>query len=103
MRAISDRYGAPEAAVAAISAGCDCVLLCGPDVDEHAVVLEALIRAVEQDRLPVKRVEDAMARQRRAKERFLSGAPAGPTPRDWRTVVGCDAHQAIAREMTGYL
>jgi len=103
MRAISDRYGAPEAAVAAISAGCDCVLLCGPDVDQHAIVLEALIRAVEQKRLPVKRVEDAMARQRRAKERFLSGAREAHALRGWREVIGCDEHQAIAREMAGYL
>jgi beta-N-acetylhexosaminidase len=100
MKAISDRYGAPDAAVGAIAAGCDCVLLCGPDADQHARVLEALVRAVEQDRLPAKRVEGAMARQRRAKERFLAGAPA---PRAWREVVGCDEHQAIARAMAEFL
>ncbi len=103
MKAISDRYGAPDAGVAAIAAGCDCVLLCGPDVDGHALVFEALIRAVEQDRLPVKRVEDAMAHQRRMKERFLAGAPETKATRGWREVVGCDEHQAVARAMAEYL
>lgn len=104
MRAISDRYGSDVAAAAAIAAGCDAVLLCGPDLEQHARTLEALIRATEQERLPLTRVEDAMARQRRAKERFLTDGsrpvlPAG----DWRRVVGCDAHQAIAHEMARYL
>jgi beta-N-acetylhexosaminidase len=100
MKAVSDRYGAPEAAVAAVAAGCDCVLLCGPDIDGHAGVLEAFIHAVEQERLQVTRVEGAMARQRRAKERFLAEAPA---PRAWRDVVGCDEHLAIARTMAEFL
>ena len=34
--------------------------------------LEALIYAVEEGRLPLKRIEDALARQRRVKERFLA-------------------------------
>ena len=46
------------------------LLLCGGSQERQAAALEALIRAVEGGRLPVKRVEDAMARQRRAKERF---------------------------------
>ena len=33
--------------------------------------LEALIKAVEQDEIPYKRVEQALAHQRAAKERFL--------------------------------
>lgn len=104
MRAISDRYGVADAAIAAIGAGCDAVLLCGPDVEQHARVLEVLIRATEQARLSLTRVEEAMEGQRRAKERFLlaGGRLARPAD-DWRRVVGCDAHQVVAREMAQYL
>lgn len=103
MRAITDRYGAEEAAVAAIGAGCDAVLLCGPDVEQHARTLEALIHATEQARLPLTRVEDAMTSQRRAKERFLGGARPALPAGDWRRIVGCDTHQAVAHEMAQYL
>ena len=80
MRAISSRYGIPEAAVAAIAAGCDVVLLCGPSQETQVATFEALIRAVEAGTLPLKRVEDALDRHRRAKERFL--APAAPAAAD---------------------
>jgi hypothetical protein len=63
-------------------------------------VLEALIHAGEQDRVPAKRVEGAMAHQQRAKARFLPGAPPSGA---WREVVGCDEHQAIAQAMAEFL
>ena len=68
----------PEAAVKAIAAGCDAVLVCSGNHDLQAATLEALIRAVEQDELPYPRVEQALAHQRAAKERFLGDAPAVP-------------------------
>src|SRR5688572_8225754 len=72
MKAISGRYGVAEATVAAISAGCDAVLMCGADQDLQGRAIEAVIRAVESEELPLTRVEDALARHRRVKERFLS-------------------------------
>ena len=72
MKAISSRYGIPEATVEAIAAGCDAVLMCGASQETQAAALEAVIRAVEQGTLPEKRVEDALARHRRVKERFLA-------------------------------
>ena len=61
----------PAAAVLAIEAGCDGVLICSGDHDTQAAALEALVHAVEDERLPLTRVEDALKRQQRAKERFL--------------------------------
>ena len=78
MKAISERYGVPEATVAAIGAGCDAVLMCGAPQEPQFAALEAVIHAVEEGTLPLKRVEDAMARHRRVKERFL--APPRPRP-----------------------
>jgi beta-N-acetylhexosaminidase len=103
MKAISDRYGTAEAVVAAIAAGCDAVLLCGTDADVQAGALEALIHAIEDGTIPVKRVEDALARHRRVKERFL--APPRPVPLTGtalRTLLGRDEHQAVAAEMARY-
>ena len=74
MKAIAARMPVPEAAVKAIAAGCDVVLVCSGNHDLQVATLEALIRAVEQDELPYRRVEEALAHQRAAKERFLGEA-----------------------------
>lgn len=99
MKAISGRYGLAEATVMAIRAGCDAVLLCGADQDAQARALEAVIRAVESGELPLKRVEDALARHRRVKERFLVRPPVPLHGGALRAVLGADEHQAVAAEM----
>jgi beta-N-acetylhexosaminidase len=105
MKAIADRFAVPEAAVLAIGAGCDGVLICSGDHNKQAAALEALVHAVENERLPFARIEDAMRRQRLTKERFLaSRASARPaSDRMLREVLGCDEHQAVADEMAHYL
>jgi beta-N-acetylhexosaminidase len=104
MKAIAKSYAVPEAAVQAIVAGCDAVLVCSGDVEMQAATLEALVYAVEQDRISYKRLEDAHKRLRRAKERFLA-APVAQAPGSarLRQVLGCDAHQRIAEEMSRFL
>ena len=103
MRAIAGRYGMEEAMVAAIAAGCDAVLMCGTDHAQQAAALEAVIHAVEQEALPFKRVEDALTRHRRVKERFLR--PPRPRPLTGgalRMLLGRDEHQAVAAEMARF-
>jgi beta-N-acetylhexosaminidase len=63
MRAVSDRYGIPEAAVQAVIAGTD--LLClGRDQDHQSflAVRAAIVEAVRSGRLPGQRLEEAAAR-----------------------------------------
>ena len=63
MRAVSDQYGIPEAAVQAVIAGTD--LLClGRDQDHLSflAVRAALVEAVRSGRLPGQRLEEAAAR-----------------------------------------
>jgi len=105
MKAIADRYAVPAAAVMAVEAGCDGILICSGAHDVQASALEALIHAVEDERLPMSRVEDALKRQQRAKERFFAApAPARPLdPRQLRAALGRDEHQAIAQEMARFL
>jgi beta-N-acetylhexosaminidase len=105
MKAIASNYAVPDAAVLAIAAGCDGVLICSADYDTQARTLEALVHAVESDRLPYSRVEDALKRQQRAKERFLGAAmvsrPAGA--KMLRQIIGRDEHRAVADEMARFL
>jgi beta-N-acetylhexosaminidase len=108
MKAITDRFPVPRAAVLAIAAGCDAVLMCKGDYDLQAAALEALVHGVEADELGLARVEDAIARQRRAKERFL-GTPIGSRERRpagqaaLSELVGTAEHQAIADEMAQFV
>jgi beta-N-acetylhexosaminidase len=103
MKAVAATYAVPEAAVQAIAAGCDAVLICSGAVDVQAAALEALIHAVEEDRITYKRLEDAQKRLRRAKEQFLAAPVASGRGARLRHVLGCDAHQRIAEEMSRHL
>jgi len=115
MEALARTHTAPEAAVQAVAAGCDGVLVCrarvqdrSRDVEALAAVLEALVHAVEDGRIPYKRLEDALRRHRRAKERFLvdttrAQAASPHTGRQLTAVLGCDAHRRVADEMARYL
>jgi beta-N-acetylhexosaminidase len=101
MRAVSDNTSLPDAAVAAIAAGCDMVLLCNSTTDEQVTAIEAIIRAAESGALPPARIDDAFGRQQRVKGRFLGQDAAKPVPSI--EAVGAAAHQAIAREMAAWL
>jgi len=105
MKAIAAAYAVPAGAVLAIEAGCDGALICSGDHDTQAAALEALIHAVEEDRLPLSRVEDALKRQQRAKERFLAAAVAArpPAGRALRSALGREEHRAVADEMARFL
>jgi beta-N-acetylhexosaminidase len=105
MKAIANTYSPSDAAVAAIAAGCDTVLMCGSggnaNIERQAGALEALIRAVEDERLPITRVEAALSRNRAAKERFLrTWRP--PSAAELKSVIGCDKHRAISEEMSAF-
>ena len=105
MKAVSARTPVPHAAVQAIKAGCDGVLVCSGDVDLQATTLEALVKAVENGVIPQKRLDDALVRLRRAKERFLAREQPRMATRlkELHAVLGRDEHQAIAAEMAGFL
>jgi beta-N-acetylhexosaminidase len=104
MKAIASHHSVPSAAVLAIEAGCDVVLLCSGDYDVQSQTLEALVHAVEDERLPYARVEDALDRQRRAKERFLA-SPADRRPMRAKALLqalGTLEHHAIADQMARF-
>ena len=100
MKAIAATYSVPDAAVHAIAAGCDGLLICSGSADAQAQTLEALVHAVEDGRIPFARIEDALKRLRTAKERLLGeSVTAGPSATALRQVLGCDVHRRVAEDM----
>jgi beta-glucosidase-like glycosyl hydrolase len=100
MKALADTWTVPESAVNAIAAGCDGLLICSGAVELQAAACEALVHAVEDGRIPFARLEDALTRQRRAKERFLAAIVSENTS---TSVLGCSEHQRIADEMRRFV
>jgi beta-N-acetylhexosaminidase len=104
MKAIAAEYAVSKASVMAIDAGCDGVLICGGNHDAQASALEAVVHAVEQEQLSMTRVEDALKRNRQAKERFLSARVPSRPPgrRALFQLLNLDEHRAIADEMARF-
>jgi beta-N-acetylhexosaminidase len=100
MKAISRTRPLGRACVEAIAAGCDALLLCNSTIDEQVEALESLIHAAESGELRTSRLDDALKRQHAAKARLRPIVGSRPTPLD---VIGCEAHQAVAREMATWL
>jgi beta-N-acetylhexosaminidase len=103
MKAIAGSYAVAAAGVDAVAAGCDGLLVCSGSVAVQAGLLQALVHGVEEERIPYRRIEDALRRQRRAKERFLAAPVATGRPVAARHVLGCDAHRRVAEDMARYL
>ena len=98
MKAISGHFGADHAAVAAVRAGCDVLLLCR---DEHNQLLaeEGLVREAERDSELRRRIGESAARVRelkRAHAAKVAGLP--PVSRD---VVGSFEHRRLADRLAG--
>jgi beta-N-acetylhexosaminidase len=91
MHAIAAHYGIGEAAVRAIAAGCDVLLLCR-NPDHQAEARAALIHAAEQGSDMRAAIARAAARIRAAKARYQKLG----LPRPGLDVIGCAAHRTLA-------
>jgi beta-N-acetylhexosaminidase len=105
MKAVAAHYDVPTAAVAAVQAGCDAVLVCSGHVDVQVRTLEALVYAVERGDISHAQLEAAQARLAAAKRRFLTAARPSwrERARTLRQVLGCEMHQRLAAEMAAFL
>ena len=101
MKAITRIRSIEDAAVEAIAAGCDMVLLCGGDVDLQIAVIEALIDAVEKKVISQSRLEEALSRQESVKSRFLAGVRRQRpiSLRALNELIGSEEHQNVATEI----
>ena len=101
MGAITHAHTVERAAVSAIDAGCDTLLLCSGSIERHVSVVEALIRAVEDKTLDVRDVEDALERHRTVKTRFLAGErPRRPLAgKALKSRLGSSASQVVVEDI----
>ncbi|HZJ67744.1 MAG TPA: glycoside hydrolase family 3 N-terminal domain-containing protein, partial [Kofleriaceae bacterium] len=98
MQAIVGHVGADAAAVAAVRAGCDALLLCRSE--EHQDAAEAaLIREAERDAAFRDRVSEAAHRVRALKQAHAAALATRPAPP--RNVVGSAAHRELADRLSG--
>jgi beta-N-acetylhexosaminidase len=91
MQAIAATMGADVAAVAAIRAGCDVLLLCR-DRDNQRLAEQGLLKAAETDAELRARIAESAARVRAMKR-----AHGGLLPS--RDVIGSAAHRALAARL----
>lgn len=91
MKAIADAPGGvPEAAVQAILAGADLVLV-SHTYERQVAAIEAVSRAIDSGRIPPQRVRESLDRIRRVRQRLSRIQPD-------LSVVGCAEHLALAVE-----
>jgi beta-N-acetylhexosaminidase len=98
MRAITSHFGVGQAAVAAIRAGCDVLLLCRDEANQ-ALAAEALIREAERDAGFAARVAESAARLRALKRGHAERLATLPVL--GREVVGSFEHRRLADRLAG--
>ena len=72
--------GCSEATILALAAGCDGILMCASEPQAQLAALEAVVYAVEQGRLPLRRMEDALAGSVGPRSDFSAAAASGSSP-----------------------
>jgi beta-N-acetylhexosaminidase len=97
MSAISKHWRTGPAAVRALQAGCDLLLVCR-SADAQAEAHEALVKAVEEGALELRDLEDAALRVRRLKERFCA-VGSRPDARSAARAASRADHRVLAGEI----
>lgn len=101
MNAISKTIGTAQGAVEALKAGVDVVMISHtPSLQKQAI--EKIVEAVENNELPIERIDEAYQRVRRLKERYVSWEQ---TNVDVEKVsipdyVGSQEHRELAKQIT---
>lgn len=97
MNGITQHFTVPDAAVKAIQAGADLILVCHSP-DQQMATFEALVHAVEKKIISEARLNESLNRILRLKESFLLPRRS-LHPKRIKEVVGCDAHRALSEEI----
>lgn len=95
MQAISDHYGTVQAAVMAVEAGADCILISHRH-ELQVGAIEAIVEAVESGRISEERIDRSVERLLALKKKRLLSSAA---PDDLK-LVGCPEHRETARAIS---
>jgi beta-N-acetylhexosaminidase len=98
MKAVATRWRPEQLGARALEAGCDLLLGCR-DHDVQVGLLEGLVRAVEGERIPWQRLEDAEQRVRALKQQYCLPY-ADPNPRAARLAAGGARAHDLAQRLT---
>ncbi len=90
MGAIAQHYPLPEAALLALEAGADLLLICHGKKGPREVA-KGLRAAFQEGRLPMSRLEESLTRIRRAKVKPQRAQPL--------SLIGCEEHQKLVEEI----
>ncbi|MDH7600948.1 MAG: glycoside hydrolase family 3 N-terminal domain-containing protein [Armatimonadota bacterium] len=98
MKAIADNFGTPEAAVMAIEAGVDLVLV-SHTLSTQRETREAILRAVKDGRISERRIDESVSRIVALKKRFSLAARRQVDPSKIKLVLRCPKHIALQQEI----
>ena len=96
MKAIATHWSCGDAAVQAVAAGCDVLLVCGT-FEQQEVAVESLVREAESSPAFRARCRQASARARAAREHVLARPLEDD---DIERIVGSETSRAISEEIT---
>jgi beta-N-acetylhexosaminidase len=95
MKAVTGRFGVGDAAVRAVSAGCNVVLVCRGETDQEEAA-EAIDRASADDRRFRKAVSSSTRRVSRLRELLTRAGCSPPLPRASLRQVGSRKHRELS-------
>ena len=97
MHAIVDHYGPGDAAVRAVLAGCDVLLIC-KDREREIAAFDSVEKAVASGTIATARLDQSVMRIQRVKQRYLW--PYRPAViSEAKLIAGCRTHQALLHSM----
>lgn len=94
MNAVADQWGTPRAAVLAVIAGADMLLVCHT-LERQRATRDALLAAVQDREIALERVDEAVSRILAAKRQVVK------MPQPGLAVIGSPAHRAVREALTG--